>query len=58
MKQMTEEQRKEFKELARKMCKFINDNFDPHHIIIIENDRADIYSGRYGYPMQGKFILD
>ena len=58
MKQMTEEQRKEFEELADKIAKFINDNFDPHHIVVIENDRADIYSGIYGYPMHSEFILD
>jgi len=56
MKEMTEEQRKEFKKLANKMAKFINDNFDPYHIVVIENDRADIYSDRCGYPMKGKVI--
>ena len=55
---MTKKQKKEFEKLADKMAKFINDNFDPHHIVIIENDRADIMSGKYGYPMKGKFILD
>jgi len=56
MKQMTEEQRKEFEKLANKMAKFINDNFNSHHIIVIDNDRADIYNGRYGYPMSTEVL--
>jgi len=46
---ISEEQRKEFEELARPLIKFLNDNFNPHTLITIDNSRAEILSGKCAF---------
>ena len=46
---LTEEQREEFKNLAWPLIKFINDNFNPHTSIIIDNTSAEIMEGVASY---------
>jgi hypothetical protein len=41
-----------FKELARPLVKFINDEFDPHTEIVIDCDSARILSGEYSVPIK------
>jgi hypothetical protein len=48
---ITKEQMEEFKELAKPLVKFINENFDPHTEIIIDNASARITSA-CGVPIE------
>lgn len=45
---MTHEKFVELQNLMAKAIQFINDNFDPHTIVIIQNERFDVYSGKCG----------
>jgi hypothetical protein len=38
----TEEQRKEFEEIARQMIRFLNDNYYPHVTVIITPTKAEL----------------
>jgi hypothetical protein len=46
---LTKEQKKEFENLAWPLIKFINDNFNPHTSIIIDNTSAEIMEGVASY---------
>lgn len=35
----------EFKEAAKPLIKWLNDNYHPHHIIIVEHDGAELLEG-------------
>ena len=48
---MSEEQLNEFKELAKPLVKFLNENFHPHVVAIIAPDRADLYEANIGVPI-------
>lgn len=45
---MTQEKFIEFQNLMAQAIQFLNDNYDPHTIVIIQNDRFDVYSGKCG----------
>lgn len=54
---MTKEKQAEFQELAKPLIKWINDNTNPHAVIIIECDSARLLYGEYGFPTD-EYILD
>lgn len=45
---MKQEKFTELQNLMAQAIQFINDNCDPHTIIIIQNDRFDVYGGKCG----------
>lgn len=45
---MKQEKFAELQNLITPVFQFINDNFDPHAIVIIQNDRFDVYRGECG----------
>jgi hypothetical protein len=49
---LTAEKRNEFQELSKPLIKWLNDNTDPHAVIIIEPDMARLFSGEIGFPTQ------
>ena len=57
VKKINEELEKEFKEKARPLIKFLNDNFEPHSKIYIETDSAHLLSGKIGF-YTGEYIKD
>lgn len=54
---MTPEQQAEFEALTRPVIKFLNDNFHPHAVVVIETDRAELMEGLYVFPCK-EFIPD
>ncbi len=43
---------KELEELAKPLNKWLQENFTPHHQIIIRNDGAELVSGELGVPFE------
>lgn len=54
---VSREQMENLRELSKPLVKFLNDNFDPHAVIVIETDRARILSGECSIPIT-EFIKD
>lgn len=46
------EKMKEFEELVKPLNKWLQDNYTPHHQIIIRNDGAEIVQGVLGVPFK------
>lgn len=46
---MSEDQKKEFEELARKMMKFLCDNCHPHTSVAIDCNTAELSEGVIGF---------
>lgn len=46
---MNPEQQKEFEIISRPVMKFINDNCDPHAIVVIDGTNAQLTEGVCGY---------
>jgi hypothetical protein len=46
---ITAEERAEFERLARPLVEFINNNCNPHAMIVIECDNAKLYSGEMSF---------
>ena len=45
---MTQEKFTELQDLMAQAIQFLNDNCEPHTIVIIQNDRFDVYGGKCG----------
>ena len=41
------ERMKEFAEIAKPLIKWINDNGNPHMTVLIDNTRAELFSGEF-----------
>jgi len=54
---MTKEKTTEFQELAKPLIKWLNNNANPHAVVIIECDSARFLYGEHGFPTD-EFILD
>jgi len=54
---LKKEQIKEFEQLSKPLVKWLNENGNPHSMIVIECDGARVYSGECGIPIP-EFIKD
>lgn len=57
IKNPEQEKRKKFEAAVKPLIKFLNDNYDPHTKIIVENDRAEIINMSMSM-MTDEFIRD
>lgn len=46
---LSDDQRKEFEELARPLIKFLNDNFHPHVSVAVDTGRAELLEGKCSF---------
>lgn len=49
-KDLMNQQMKEFEELTRPLIKWLNDNYHPHHTIIIEPTGAELLESQAVFP--------
>lgn len=54
---LTKEQVQEFEQLAKPLVKWLNENGNPHSMIVVECDSAKVYGGECGVPIS-EFIKD
>jgi hypothetical protein len=54
---MDEKKRKEFKALSLPLMKFLNDNCNPHTIIIIDTTRAELLEGQAAFSTE-EYVKD
>lgn len=54
---MTEQQQKEFENLANPLIKWLNENTNPHAIALIDTNSAQVMYGEFGFT-NDEFILD
>lgn len=54
---MTEEQKKEFKQLSDQLIKWLCENYHPHHTVIITPTSAELLEGTLGH-YNGEFLKD
>ncbi len=45
---MSQEKIKKLGELASPIIQWLNDNFDPHTVVVIQFDRADVLRAEFG----------
>lgn len=45
---MSQEKIKKLGELASPIIQWLNDNFDPHTVVVIQFDRADVFRAECG----------
>lgn len=48
--ELNNEQIDEFKRVVQPLINWLEDNCDPHTIIIVRDDRAELYGGLVGMP--------
>ena len=54
---MPDEKYQSFKEAAEPLIKWLNENANPHAVVVVEPDNAVLYSGEISHPTN-EFIKD